>query len=257
MRQPLDLFQARICQVQLLARLSTVCLCLKNPTLRHVCFASLQNTNLCSKNISERIRQQTNENNAPVASLQRQLSRRNSQVLAVEFVAIIEKVGPWSIFSRPKNGSTSLQNSLFEHNAKSRSASKRRKNGSTSLQNSLFDSAQLCSRSYFAVTSWLLRSHFAVTTWLLRSRYGYYAVFTRLLRSLCGHYGYYAVRKSTYSRLRKRSTSLQNGLFDQNIVAVLISLLLQNGSIIPQIGFKFDSIMRKNGFNNATCLPQQ
>ena len=170
---------------------------------------------------------------------------------------IIEKVGPWSIFSRPKNGSTSLQNSLFEHNAKSRSASKRRKNGSTSLQNSLFDSAQLCSRSYFAVTSWLLRSHFAVTTWLLRSRYGYYAVFTRLLRSLCGHYGYYAVRKSTYSRLRKRSTSLQNGLFDQNIVAVLISLLLQNGSIIPQIGFKFDSIMRKNGFNNATCLPQQ
>ena len=79
----------------------------------------------------------------------------------------------------------------------------------------------LCSRSYFAVTSWLLRSHFAVTTWLLRGRYGYYAVSTRLLRSLCGHYGYYAVRKSTYSRLRKRSTSLQNGLFDQEIAVGL------------------------------------
>ena len=92
------------------------------------------------------------------------------------------------------------------------------KNGSTSLQNSLFDSAQLCSRSYFAVTSWLLRSHFAVTTWLLRSRYGYYAVFTRLLRSLCGHYGYYAVRKSTYSRLRKRSTSLQNRLLIKTLL---------------------------------------
>ena len=46
----------------------------------------------------------------------------------------------------------------------------------------------LCSRSYFAVTSWLLRSHFAVTTWLLRGRYGYYAVSTRLRRSLCGYH---------------------------------------------------------------------
>ena len=160
-------------------------------------------------------------------------------------VTIIEKVGPWSIFSRPKNGSTSLQNSLFEHNAKSRSASKRR--------NSVFDSAQLCSRSYFAVTSRLLRSHFAVTTWLLRSRYGYYAVFMRLLRLLCGHYGYYAVRKSTYSRLRKRSTSFQNGY----CCRPLISLMFQNGFIMPQIDFKFDSIKRKNGFNNASCLLQQ
>ena len=33
--------------------------------------------------------------------------------------------------------------------------------------------------------------------------------------------------------------------------------MLQNGFIIPQIGFKFDSIKRKNGFNNASCLPQQ
>ena len=32
---------------------------------------------------------------------------------------------------------------------------------------------------------------------------------------------------------------------DRDIVAVLISLLLQNGFIIPQIGFKFDSIERK------------
>ena len=93
---------------------------------------------------------------------------------------------------------------------------------------------------YFAVTSRyfaVIRGHNVVATqslWLLR---GLYAV-----RLLCGHY---AVRKSTYSRLRKRSTSLQNGLFDQNIVAVLISLLLRKGFIIPQIGFKFDSIKRK------------
>ena len=33
--------------------------------------------------------------------------------------------------------------------------------------------------------------------------------------------------------------------------------MLQNGFIIPQIGFKFDSIKRKKGFNNALCLPQQ
>ena len=33
--------------------------------------------------------------------------------------------------------------------------------------------------------------------------------------------------------------------------------MFQNGFIIPQIGFKFDSIKRKNGFNNASCLPQQ
>ena len=83
--------------------------------------------------------------------------------------------------------------------------------GSTSLQNCLFDSAQLCSRSYFAVTSQSLRSHFAVTTRSLRGHYGHYAVTTRSLRSLRSHYGHYAVRKSTYSRLRKRSTSFQNG----------------------------------------------
>ena len=56
---------------------------------------------------------------------------------------------------------------------------------------------------------------------------------------------------------KKRSTSLQNGQFDRDIVAALISLLFQNGFIIPQIGFKFDSIKRQNGFNNASCLLRQ
>ena len=114
-------------------------------------------------------------------------------------------------------------------------------------------------RGHFAVTTQLLsrlqRGYFAVTTRSLRGHYGHYAVTTRSLRSLRGHYGHYAIRKSTCSRLRKRSTSLQNGLFDRDIVAVLISSLLQNGFIIPQIGFKFDSI--KRSFNNASCLPQQ
>ena len=126
--------------------------------------------------------------------------------------------------------------------------------GSTSLQNCLFDSAQLCSRSYFAVTSQSLRSHFAVTTRSLRGHYGHYAVTTRSLRSLRSHYGHYAVRKSTYSRLRKRSTSFQNGHCSRR---PLISLMFQNGFIIPQISFKFDSIKRKKGFNNALCLLQQ
>ena len=125
------------------------------------------------------------------------------------------------------------------------------KNGSTSLQNSLFDSAQLCSRSYFAVTSWLLRSHFRSqrgamrSLWLLRGLYAVTTVTTRSLRSLRN-------QKEHMFGLRKRSTSLQNGLFDRNIVAVLISLLLQNGFITAQIGFKFNSI---DGFN-ASCLPQ-
>ena len=88
--------------------------------------------------------------------------------------------------------------------------------GSTSLQNCLFDSAQLCSRGYFAVTSRLLRGHFALTTRSLRGHCGHYAVTTRSLRSLRGHYGHYAVRKSHI----RDSTSLQNGLFDQEIVVV-------------------------------------
>ena len=76
---------------------------------------------------------------------------------------------------------------------------------------------------------WSLRGHYghyAVTTRSLRSlrgHYGHYAVTTqslRSLRSLRGHYGHYAVRKSTRSRLRKLLTSLQNGLFDQDVVAV-------------------------------------
>ena len=88
------------------------------------------------------------------------------------------------------------------------------------------------------VTTRSLRGHYAVTTvtmvttrslwslWSLRGHYGHNAVTTvttRSLRSLRGHCGHHAVLKSyilTHSRLRKRSTSLQNGLFDQDIVAV-------------------------------------
>ena len=69
------------------------------------------------------------------------------------------------------------------------------------------------------------------------------------LRSQRGHCGHYVVvtavtmrslwstqiRKSTCSKLRKRSTSLQNGLFDR---AVPNSSLLQKGFMIAQIGFK-------------------
>ena len=75
-------------------------------------------------------------------------------------------------------------------------------------------------RGYVAVTSRLQRGRFAVTTRSLRGHYGHYVVTTRSLRSLRGHYGHYAIRKSICSRLRKRSTSLQNGLFDQDFVAV-------------------------------------
>ena len=103
-----------------------------------------------------------------------------------------------------EKGSTSLQNSLFEYNAKSRSGSERRK--TVQLRSKTASSIQY--NSVLVVTSQSLRgySHFAVTTWLLRSRYGS----TRSLRGFYGHYAVnYAVRKSTYSRLRKRSTSLK------------------------------------------------
>ena len=103
---------------------------------------------------------------------------------------IIEKVGPWSIFSRPKNGSTSLQNSLFEHNAKSRSASKRRK--TAQLRSKTASSIQ--HNSVLVVTSQLLRGYFAVTS---RSQRGCYAVATVTTRSLRGYYGHYAVTTVT------------------------------------------------------------
>ena len=58
----------------------------------------------------------------------------------------------------------------------------------------------------------------------LRGHYGHYAVTTvttRSLRSLRGHHADTTrSKRATRSRLRKRSTSLQNGLFDQDIVAV-------------------------------------
>ena len=66
-------------------------------------------------------------------------------------------------------------------------------------------------------TSRSLRGHYAVTTQSLR---GHYAVTTRSLRSLRGHHADTTrSKRATRSRLRKRSTSLQNGLFDQDIVA--------------------------------------
>ena len=103
---------------------------------------------------------------------------------------IIEKVGPWSIFSRPKNGSTSLQNSLFEHNAKSRSASKRRK--TAQLRSKTASSIQ--HNSVLVVTSQSLRGYFAVTS---RSQRGCYAVAMVTTRSLRGYYGHYAVTTVT------------------------------------------------------------
>ena len=71
---------------------------------------------------------------------------------------------------------------------------------------------------HYAVTKRSLRGHYAVTT---RSLRGHYAVTTRSLRSLRGHHtDTTRSKRATRSRLRKRSTSLQNGLFDQDIVAV-------------------------------------
>ena len=106
------------------------------------------------------------------------------------FPLIIEKVGHWSIFSRPKNGSTSLQNSLFEHCSKSRSASKRRKTAQlrskiafSTQHNSVFVVTSRSLRGHFAVTSRLQRGHYAVTT-ALRGHYAVTTVTTRSPRSL-------------------------------------------------------------------------
>ena len=73
----------------------------------------------------------------------------------------------------------------------------------------------------------LLRGHCAVTTRSLRSLRGVTTVTTRSLR---GHYAVTAVttrslrlargQKKAHSRQRKRLASLQNGLFDQNVVAI-------------------------------------
>ena len=96
-------------------------------------------------------------------------------------------------------------------------------------------------RGHYAVTTRSLRGHYAVTT---RSLYGHYAVTTvttRSLRSLRGHYaGSTRSERATRSRLRKRSTSLQNGLFDQDIVAADLE-----GSDFIKC-FKFDSLYRKS-----------
>ena len=116
---------------------------------------------------------------------------KEGEVPRNRFRGIIEKVGHWSIFSRPKNGSTSLQNSLFEHCSKSRSASKRRKTAqlrsktaSSTQHNSVLVVTSRSLRGHFAVTSRSQRGHNAVTTRSLRGHYGHYAVTTRSLRSL-------------------------------------------------------------------------
>ena len=96
-----------------------------------------------------------------------------------------------------KNGSTSLQNSLFEHNSKSRSVSGRRKK-----RLNFAPKQPLRSTTLF---SWSLHGHYAVTTRSLRGHYGHYAVTavtTRSLRSLRGHYGHYAVTAVTTRSLR-------------------------------------------------------
>ena len=87
----------------------------------------------------------------------------------------------------------------------------------------------------------------------LRGHYGHYAVTTvtmRSLRSLRGHHADTTPSKrATRSRLRKRSTSLQNGLFDQDIVAVDLegSDFINASNLIHYTAnrFKFDSIKRK------------
>ena len=74
---------------------------------------------------------------------------------------------------------------------------------------------------HYAVTTRSLRGHYAVTTVTTRSLRSHYAVTTRSLRSLRGHHADTTrSKRATRSRLRNRSTSLQNGLFDQDIVAV-------------------------------------
>ena len=105
---------------------------------------------------------------------------------------IIEKVGHWSIFSRPKNGSTSLQNSLFEHSSKSRSASKIKGAKTAQLRSKTASSTQ--HNSVLVVTLQSLRGYFAVTSRLQR---GCYAVTTVTTRSLRGYYGHYAVTTVT------------------------------------------------------------
>ena len=105
---------------------------------------------------------------------------------------------------RWKKRSTSLQNSLFEHNSKSRSVSGRRKKTLNFAQKEPLR-AQLCYCGHYAVTTVTtrsLRGHYAVTT---RSLRGHYAV-TAVTRTLCG-------QRAARSRL-KRSTSLQNDLCD-------------------------------------------
>ena len=94
------------------------------------------------------------------------------------------------------------------------------KKRSTSLQNILFE--HVC---------------FVVTTRSLR----YYAVTMVTTRSLRGHYGHYAIRKSTCSR--KRSTSLQNGQFGHCCRTDFI--IFKMDSLYRKFGFNFDSIMLK------------
>ena len=142
---------------------------------------------------------------------------RDFTFLFIQNQQIIEKGGPRGyLFCCRKRLNFAPKRPLRAQRKKSRSVSKRRK--TVQLRSKTVSSIQ--HNSVLVVTSQSLRGYFAVTS---RSQRGHYAVTTVTTRSLRGHYGHYAVTtvttRSEKAHIRD-STSLQNGLFDQEIVAV-------------------------------------
>ena len=131
--------------------------------------------------------------------------------------------------SKTASSSTTLKVELFLEGGKTSQLRSKTASSSTTLKVEVFleggKTSQLRSKTASSSTTlflWSLHGHYAVTTRSLRGHYGHYAV-TTVTTSLRGHYGHSAVttvttRKSTCSRLRKRSTSLQNGLFDRALL---------------------------------------
>ena len=111
--------------------------------------------------------------------------------LHASLLPIIEKGGLWGYLFVAEKGSTSLQNGLFEHNAKVEVFLKGEKQLNFAPKPSLRFST---TNSVLVVTSQSLRGYFAVTS---RSQHGHYAVTTVTTRSLRGHYGHYAVTTVT------------------------------------------------------------
>ena len=145
---------------------------------------------------------------------------------------IIEKGGPCYLFCCRKKAQ--LRSKPLQ--AQRKKVEERRK--TAQLRSKTVSSIQHNCRSYFAVTSRLLRGHnghYVVTTVTTQSLRGHYGR---------GHYGHYAVKEHIFET-EKRSTSFQNGHCCRR---PLISLMFQNGFIIPQICFKFDSIKAQKWF---------